>query len=252
MLWLALICGDFLILFKKIVTFLDFLRHCFQFCCMYFGWSIPSKKNLCISGRENVLWLGCKTGHVRCPYLISLRWTPCCQMATRKLPPRVATCPGKRREWEVQKFPSVGLFSLGKFSSAAKVSLMESRLPAGTTSAATSVLGQQHHKIKRWRQTEHGGFFAEQAKRAFRFLVLFFADRPSTLAASFNQRIQNANGLRPNIYILEAHRLTYRPYKIIARRIRDTQFVSFPTRSIYPSASGIRKGTVSQVISAHL
>ena len=63
MLWLALICGDFLILFKKIVTFLDFLRHCFQFCCMYFGWSIPSKKNLCISGRENVLWLGCKTGH---------------------------------------------------------------------------------------------------------------------------------------------------------------------------------------------
>ena len=37
MLWLALICGDFLILFKKIVTFLDFLRHCFQFCCMYFG-----------------------------------------------------------------------------------------------------------------------------------------------------------------------------------------------------------------------
>ena len=121
MLWLALICGDFLILFKKIGTFLDFLRHCFQFCCMYFGWSIPSKKNLCIFGRENVLWLGCKTGHVRCPYLISLRWTPCCQMATRKLPPRVATCPGKRREWEVQKFPSVGLFSRGKFSSAAKV-----------------------------------------------------------------------------------------------------------------------------------
>ena len=147
MLWLALICGDFLILFKKIVTFLDFLRHCFQFCCMYFGWSIPGRenvlwddlwkccmyfteKNLCISGRENVLWLGCKTGHVRCPYLISLRWTPCCQMATRKLPPRVATCPGKRREWEVQKFPSVGLFSLGKFSSAAKVSLREPLSPA--------------------------------------------------------------------------------------------------------------------------
>ena len=80
MLWLALICGDFLILFKKMWFFLDFLRHCFQFCCMYFGWSIPGRenvlwddlwkccmyfteKNLCISGRENVLWLGCKTGH---------------------------------------------------------------------------------------------------------------------------------------------------------------------------------------------
>jgi len=34
---LALICDDFLILFNKMCFFLDFLRHCFQFCCMYIG-----------------------------------------------------------------------------------------------------------------------------------------------------------------------------------------------------------------------
>jgi hypothetical protein len=40
---------------QKILFFLDFLRHCFQFCCMYVGRSNSQlKKNLCISGHENV------------------------------------------------------------------------------------------------------------------------------------------------------------------------------------------------------
>jgi hypothetical protein len=46
--------------------------------------------------------------HVRWPKLISLRQTPCYQMATGKLPPHMVSCPGKGREWEVQKFPPKG------------------------------------------------------------------------------------------------------------------------------------------------
>jgi len=45
-LWLASICGDFLILFKKIMFFLVFLRVRFQFYCMYFGKSTSSKKSV--------------------------------------------------------------------------------------------------------------------------------------------------------------------------------------------------------------
>ena len=89
----------FLYIIQNNVIFLDFLRHCFQFCCLYFGRSIPGSKIFSVYSWFNFLirTLAARLqGHVRCPVFHAP--DNLLPDGNTETPPRVVVCPGKRRE----------------------------------------------------------------------------------------------------------------------------------------------------------
>ena len=87
----------FLYIIQNNVIFLDFLRHCFQFCCLYFGRSIPGSKIFYVYSWFNFLIRTLAARLQRC--LIFPALDNMLPNGNRETPPCVVTCPGNRQEW---------------------------------------------------------------------------------------------------------------------------------------------------------
>jgi len=98
----------------KIVIYLDFLRHCFQFCCRTLVEVFLVQKKSVYS-RFNFLWMqDCKDMYA---VLFSIRRTTCCQTAIMKLPHAWLSALGRGGNHKFKSFHSTGLSSQEKFSS---------------------------------------------------------------------------------------------------------------------------------------